>query len=155
MTSELKMNLFWKFTDYFMDFQKVRNFQEFCGLHEQSQTDSQNLNGHVLKNGNGVAHHPEQFNDSDEVESDDLYEYEPGSKRSCCNEKTKNANLSAMDSDADEVTYEVTNKFLYYLFRFGSVLGHEIFYITFIPCIFWNIDPFVARKMVVVWVVTM
>ena len=53
------------------------------------------------------------------------------------------------------VNYKVNNWFLYYLFRFGSVLGTEEFYILFIPFVFWNIDPSVGRKMIVVWMVTM
>jgi len=35
------------------------------------------------------------------------------------------------------------------------VLGTEEFYILFIPFVFWNIDPSVGRKMIVVWMVTM
>uniref|UniRef100_H2Y802 Phosphatidic acid phosphatase type 2/haloperoxidase domain-containing protein n=1 Tax=Ciona savignyi TaxID=51511 RepID=H2Y802_CIOSA len=57
--------------------------------------------------------------------------------------------------ESNGVPYVVTNWILYYLFRFGSLLGHEVFYITFLPCIFWNVDPFIGRKMITVWVVTM
>ena len=58
-------------------------------------------------------------------------------------------------SQTHNVNYKVNNLFLYYLFRFGSVLGTEEFYILFLPFVFWNIDPSVGRKMIVVWMVTM
>ncbi|XP_029472452.1 sphingosine-1-phosphate phosphatase 2 isoform X2 [Rhinatrema bivittatum] len=51
--------------------------------------------------------------------------------------------------------YIVKNYFLYYLFRFAAALGQEIFYITFLPFTFWNIDPYVARRLINVWVVVM
>ena len=43
------------------------------------------------------------------------------------------------------------NTFLHILFTVGSTLGYEIFYITFFPFVFWNLDEFVARRMVLLW----
>ncbi|XP_030072820.1 sphingosine-1-phosphate phosphatase 2 [Microcaecilia unicolor] len=51
--------------------------------------------------------------------------------------------------------YIVKNYILYYLFRFAAALGQEIFYITFLPFTYWNIDPYVARRLINVWVVVM
>ncbi|XP_029472451.1 sphingosine-1-phosphate phosphatase 2 isoform X1 [Rhinatrema bivittatum] len=51
--------------------------------------------------------------------------------------------------------YIVKNYFLYYLFRFAAALGQEIFYITFLPFTFWNIDPYVARRLINVWVISL
>jgi sphingosine-1-phosphate phosphatase 1 len=47
------------------------------------------------------------------------------------------------------------NPFWHALFLFGSTLGNEIFYITFFPFLFWNIDEYVARKMVFLWALLM
>lgn len=47
--------------------------------------------------------------------------------------------------------YRVTNKFWYYLFIIGTELGDEIFYATFIPFWFWNIDSAVGRRVIMVW----
>ncbi|XP_075057960.1 sphingosine-1-phosphate phosphatase 2 isoform X1 [Mixophyes fleayi] len=51
--------------------------------------------------------------------------------------------------------YEVQNYSLYYLFRFAAALGQEVFYITFLPFIFWNLDSFIARRMIFVWCIVM
>ena len=51
--------------------------------------------------------------------------------------------------------YEVTNRFLYYLFHFGANLGNEIFYMTFFPFWFWNIDGCVGRQLCTFWCIFM
>lgn len=50
--------------------------------------------------------------------------------------------------------YIVKNYFYYYLFRFSAALGQEVFYITFLPFTHWNIDPFLSRRLVIIWVVS-
>ncbi|XP_058815818.1 sphingosine-1-phosphate phosphatase 2-like [Topomyia yanbarensis] len=57
---------------------------------------------------------------------------------------------SPEDSGKSE-PYRVTNKFWYYLFIIGTELGDEIFYATFIPLWFWNVDSAVGRRVVMVW----
>lgn len=51
-------------------------------------------------------------------------------------------------------TYEY-NPLWHALFTFGSTLGNEIFYITFFPFLFWNIDEYIARRMVFLWALFM
>ncbi|XP_048200625.1 sphingosine-1-phosphate phosphatase 2 [Perognathus longimembris pacificus] len=51
--------------------------------------------------------------------------------------------------------YIVKNYFYYYLFRFSSTLGQEEFYITFLPFTQWNIDPYLSRRLVMIWVLVM
>ncbi|CAO1332999.1 unnamed protein product [Diamesa serratosioi] len=51
--------------------------------------------------------------------------------------------------------YSIQNKFWYYLFIIGTELGDEIFYATFIPFYFWNIDSAVGRRLVFMWAVIM
>ncbi|XP_059803679.1 sphingosine-1-phosphate phosphatase 2 isoform X1 [Hypanus sabinus] len=51
--------------------------------------------------------------------------------------------------------YVVKNFIFYYLFRFASALGQEIFYITFLPFTYWNFDPYVTRRLVGMWAVVM
>ncbi|XP_034826913.1 sphingosine-1-phosphate phosphatase 2-like [Maniola hyperantus] len=55
----------------------------------------------------------------------------------------------------DEVVCLISNRFWYYLFVLGTALGDEIFYATFIPFWFWNIDGAVGRRVVLVWTVVM
>ncbi|XP_045768881.1 sphingosine-1-phosphate phosphatase 1-like [Maniola jurtina] len=55
----------------------------------------------------------------------------------------------------EEVVCLISNRFWYYLFVLGTALGDEIFYATFIPFWFWNIDGAVGRRVVLVWTVVM
>lgn len=55
----------------------------------------------------------------------------------------------------EEVVCSINNKFWYYLFIIGTELGDEIFYATFIPFWFWNIDGAVGRRVVLVWTICM
>ncbi|XP_060049645.1 sphingosine-1-phosphate phosphatase 2 isoform X2 [Erinaceus europaeus] len=48
--------------------------------------------------------------------------------------------------------YIVKNYFYYYLFRFSAALGQEVFYITFLPFTHWNVDPYLSRRLVIIWV---
>lgn len=45
----------------------------------------------------------------------------------------------------------IHNRFLFYLFTFGTELGNEMFFIAFFPFLFWNIDALVSRRLIVVW----
>ncbi|XP_036413187.1 sphingosine-1-phosphate phosphatase 2 [Colossoma macropomum] len=53
------------------------------------------------------------------------------------------------------VKYEVKNWPLYFLFVVSAMLGNEIFYISFLPCIHWNLDPFLCRRLVNMWAAVM
>ncbi|CAB1348119.1 unnamed protein product [Coregonus sp. 'balchen'] len=47
--------------------------------------------------------------------------------------------------------YEVKNRLLYLLFLVSAGLGHKVFYIIFPPCLHWNLDPFLCRRLVNIW----
>lgn len=51
--------------------------------------------------------------------------------------------------------YVITNKFWFYLFTLGTALGDEVFYASFIPFWFWNVDGAVGRRVVLVWTIVM
>lgn len=48
--------------------------------------------------------------------------------------------------------FVIENRFLFYMFTFGTELGNELCYITFFPFIMWNVDAFVSRRVIMVWV---
>lgn len=58
---------------------------------------------------------------------------------------------NSLTGDAGQ-EFLIENRFLYYLFTFGTELGNELFYITFFPFIMWNLDSFVSRRLIMVWV---
>ncbi|TNM94959.1 hypothetical protein fugu_017718 [Takifugu bimaculatus] len=57
------------------------------------------------------------------------------------------------NSLTEEVGQEflIHNKFLFYLFTFGTELGNEMFFIVFFPFLFWNIDALASRRLIIVW----
>jgi len=58
---------------------------------------------------------------------------------------------SSEDDHDGDLEYVITNKFLHYLFEFGASMGNEVFYITFFPYWFWNIDGYVGRRVCIFW----
>ncbi|RZF38744.1 hypothetical protein LSTR_LSTR014298 [Laodelphax striatellus] len=79
---------------------------------------------------------------------------ENGSIRSAKKHQKQDTSLNS-NSHNDEGDYIITNLFWYYLFVFGTELGDEIFYATFIPFWFWNVDGAVGRRVVMVWTIIM
>ncbi|KAL5282419.1 SGPP1 family protein [Megaselia abdita] len=51
--------------------------------------------------------------------------------------------------------YLIVNKFWYWVFIVGTELGDELFYATFIPFWFWNIDGAVGRRVIFLWSIIM
>lgn len=58
---------------------------------------------------------------------------------------------NSLTGDAGQ-EFVIENRFFYYLFTFGTELGNELFYITFFPFLTWNLEAFVSRRLVMVWV---
>ncbi|KAL7379877.1 hypothetical protein ABVT39_007615 [Epinephelus coioides] len=58
---------------------------------------------------------------------------------------------NSLTGDAGQ-EFLIGNRFLYYMFTFGTELGNELFYITFFPFVIWNMDAFVGRRLIMVWV---
>ncbi|KAG6445482.1 sphingosine-1-phosphate phosphatase 1 [Manduca sexta] len=74
---------------------------------------------------------------------------------SSSSQSSYDTDTSAESGGKDEVVLSINNLFWYYLFVLGTELGDEIFYATFIPFWFWNIDGAVGRRVVLVWTVVM
>ena len=68
------------------------------------------------------------------------------------NDHVDDVSESSSEDDSDAaVDYVITNKILHYIFEFGASLGNEMFYITFFPFWFWNIDGYVGRRVCMFW----
>lgn len=65
--------------------------------------------------------------------------------------KVKPLRKNSLTGDAGQ-EFLIQNRFLYYMFTLGTELGNEPFYITFFPFIAWNVDAFVSRRLIMVWV---
>lgn len=143
------------------DPQLVAQFQRFCGLtlHLKGETNgaasghSSAYRGSTKKTARGKAVPQENGHNIYSNGS-----YANGTHRQGLN----NGNIGLQEAYATTSShpervrkYVVHNYLLYYLFKFAAALGQEVFYITFLPFTFWNIDSFIARRLVVVWCIVM
>lgn len=129
--------------EYLKSPELVVQIQEFFGI--------EYLNKSVLENCENVDYENQQKN-NDEMKK--LHKRKNSDESIKSNQSTDNGNSSGDDqaeSPVIKLTYKVRNKFWYYLFIIGTALGDEIFYATFIPFWFWNIDGAVGRRIVFVW----
>ncbi|XP_058652246.1 sphingosine-1-phosphate phosphatase 1 isoform X2 [Onychostoma macrolepis] len=159
---------FVRLMQYLQDPQHVARFQRLCGVRGTEPRDRL-LNGVPstrhgdVQNGGGDATRRRTAG----AESD-------REKRNNCvanGAAGENVNGQARDKDGVEAQgsavkplrrnsltgdvgqeFIIDNKFLYYLFTLGTELGNELFYISFFPFFMWNVDAYVSRRLVVVWV---
>lgn len=160
------------FVEYLKDPYLVVKFQTYFGVHssevkqKNNSIKSQKSKPTSIRNNENVElkhrhldflstinHHKEESsvevgNCGDKIETTPnghLFSHPPG-----LGEDT----LSS-ESDIEILPYRITIKFWYYFFLFGTYLGDEVFYASFIPFWFWNIDGAVGRRIVMVWTIIM
>nr|XP_057936383.1 sphingosine-1-phosphate phosphatase 2 [Doryrhamphus excisus] len=66
-----------------------------------------------------------------------------------------NSNYKYEENGCIRPKYEVRNWPLHIVFLFSAGLGHEVFYITCLPTIHWNLDPFLCRRLINIWALVM
>lgn len=134
----------WKmsnFIQYYKDPLLVARIQEFFGveIHYEKNALKGSINEQNCPNDNQLPSINGCFNKESKNEI----------KKHSENLQTGGDTFVSQDDTIEP--YTVKNYFWYYLFRFGTELGDEIFYATFIPFWFWNIDGAVGRRIVLVW----
>ncbi|XP_037829374.1 sphingosine-1-phosphate phosphatase 2 [Kryptolebias marmoratus] len=129
--------------EYLLDPELVARFQRRCGLF-------------LVK---ASCHGPgrTQFQKTVRIHGEEPH----GSQKGRWDHQDKNSNYksslngSCAANSCSRPQYEVKNWLLHFLFLFSSSLGHEMFYITCLPCIHWNLDPFLCRRLVNMWTLVM
>ncbi|XP_076053788.1 sphingosine-1-phosphate phosphatase 2-like [Oratosquilla oratoria] len=59
------------------------------------------------------------------------------------------------ESESDELSYEILNRFWYVVFQCATEMGGEIFYAAFFCTWTWNVDGAVLRRVITIWMITM
>uniref|UniRef100_A0A672IMP1 Sphingosine-1-phosphate phosphatase 1 n=1 Tax=Salarias fasciatus TaxID=181472 RepID=A0A672IMP1_SALFA len=120
----------------------VARFQHVCGVRSGAADRAHSLN-------NGAC----MQRVSDSAVSEVISAGEPlhGAPAAGRSSTVKPLRKNSLTGDAGQ-EFLIQNRFLYYLFTFGTELGNESFYITFFPFIMWNVDAFVSRRLIMVWV---
>ncbi|KAL0973375.1 hypothetical protein UPYG_G00202620 [Umbra pygmaea] len=136
-----------KLLKYMHDSELVAKFQRSCGLFPIEE---------ARQNGN-CGHLPRQtpLEDRDETgirKRGGNGHSDNGQQENNSNDKNLEKSYSVGVSGPQ---YEVRNRLLYFLFRVSAGLGHEVFYITFLPWFHWNLDPFLCRRLVNTWAMVM
>lgn len=122
--------------------QLVADFQRVCGV---SVLESEPL----IDNGTGKSCNDFDISKLSDTVNISKRKRKNGNKTDL--EKELKIGKSQSDLHSGSMKFKVTNRFLYYIFCFGSSLGNEIFYICFFPFWFWNIDGYVGRRLCFFW----
>ncbi|XP_077367671.1 sphingosine-1-phosphate phosphatase 1-like [Festucalex cinctus] len=147
--------------NYLQDPQLVASFQRLCGVRgtfpEKASDESQHGGG-----GGGGDERPglrkRSPGDGDDVVGNGAAVHangKPSETRPDADDdnsptRAKPFRRNSLTGDVGQ-EFLIHNKFLFYLFTFGTELGNEMFFIVFFPFLFWNIDPLVSRRLIVVW----
>ncbi|XP_032356527.1 sphingosine-1-phosphate phosphatase 1 [Etheostoma spectabile] len=104
-------------------------------------SNSRSLAGATAADQGGHSRVPTDFSEATETEEREAGKSSP----------VKPLRKNSLTGDAGQ-EFLIENRFLYYMFTFGTELGNELFYITFFPFVVWNVDAFVGRRLIMVWV---
>ncbi|KAL2096302.1 hypothetical protein ACEWY4_008450 [Coilia grayii] len=120
----------------------VARFQRACGLYPATATEKNSVCKPPLLNGQtGVVNRHRSEEGSVRLNGD-------------TRQQDSNSNYTCSNSDA-AVHYVVRKRAVHLLFVVSAALGSEAFYISFLPCLHWNLDPFLCRRLVNMWAVVM
>jgi len=149
--------------------ENVINFQELCGLSSVSRSLDYTTKlcpqcyQNTMTNGNTYSYQTNDGNidlnknnaDIGQQRNENNTKKEKKKCKECFNIKNKEEEENKAESHNINNNKFKSNYFIHKIFDFGSELGNEAFYITFLPFVFWNVDDYIARRLIVLWVFTM
>uniref|UniRef100_A0ACB8G763 Uncharacterized protein n=1 Tax=Sphaerodactylus townsendi TaxID=933632 RepID=A0ACB8G763_9SAUR len=59
---------------------------------------------------------------------------------------------NSLTGESMHQAFRIHSRFLYYLFTLGTELGNELFYMLFFPFCIWNVDAWIGRRLIIMWV---
>lgn len=141
----------WEFIEYLKDPHLVAVIQEYYGVKvHKYNVISGNKDFRKCK-----GYHPPFQNKLEEKEKYFVNKADIAVKCNGCVSTTDDNETLSSESESESRDYSINNWFWYYTFVLGTALGDEIFYASFIPFWFWNIDGAVGRRVVLVWTIIM
>lgn len=126
---------------HLQDPRKVAAFQRLCGVEGPSGWASAEQRGSVANGGpaGGQAH----------PAGNGAVSGAAGTPRRWTRRPRRNSLTEEEDGSQEFAT---RSRFLYYLFSLGTELGNELFYILFFPFCIWNVDAWLGRRLIIIWV---
>lgn len=64
----------------------------------------------------------------------------------------KKLRRNSLTGESVSQEFSIRSPLLYYIFSLGTELGNELFYILFFPFCIWNVDGWLGRRLIIVWV---
>ncbi|XP_028253619.1 sphingosine-1-phosphate phosphatase 1-like [Parambassis ranga] len=154
---------------YLQDPCHVARFQQFCGVKgtftdrstkqesRESEPDCSGLRKRAQQMGEGSdfsvrngAARDAAVPQVNGMQDDGTVGPDDASEAAAAAARAKPLRRNSLTGDVGQ-EFLIHNKFLFYLFTFGTELGNEMFFIIFFPFVFWNIDALVSRSLIVVW----
>ncbi|TRZ01290.1 hypothetical protein DNTS_030419 [Danionella cerebrum] len=131
----------WRVISHLNGPELVASFQRICGLFPKNNS-SNNHHGLITTNGSlkDASVTPRQRKMEQVL-----------NETSRADGNYSGAHENTIDEHRSGPQYEVRNWLFYFLFVTSASLGHEVFYITFLPSIQWNFEPFLCRRLVNMW----
>lgn len=130
----------------------VARIQNYFGVYriEEDKPTKTETNGHSITNG-GDNHYvtSTKIRNAIVTSVSECLQHDK-----CYNQANGNSSDKA-DHHQTHVNYRVENYLWYYLFQFGAFLGDDLFYYTFMPFWFFNINLHVIRRVILIWGVFM
>lgn len=132
--------------EHLQDSELVARFQRRCGLHLVVREEE--------------AYHNNTDDTRAQTGTAGLRKARGGLRQRCELLHDDNSNVDYKQNgqcvkERSKLEYEVRSPALHLLFLFSSALGHEAFYISCLPWLHWNLDPFLCRRLVNMWTVVM
>ncbi|XP_009100564.1 sphingosine-1-phosphate phosphatase 1 [Serinus canaria] len=126
---------------HLQDPRKVAAFQRLCGVEGPSGWAGAEQRGPVANGGPaGGQEHPT---------GNGAVPGAAGTPRRWRRRPRRNSLTEEEDGSQEFAT---RSRFLYYLFSLGTELGNELFYILFFPFCIWNVDAWLGRRLIIIWV---
>ncbi|XP_020773017.1 sphingosine-1-phosphate phosphatase 1-like [Boleophthalmus pectinirostris] len=150
---------FVRMCNYLQDPSLVARFQRICGVKgtfperapaEQSAPELDHRGPRRRVPGSGVGNGAAAGDAPNGMQGDSSAGPEGTAGASEDTVRAKPLRRNSLTGDVGQ-EFLIHNKFLFYLFTFGTELGNEMFFIIFFPFVLWNVDPLVSRRLIVVW----
>ncbi|KAJ7412925.1 Sphingosine-1-phosphate phosphatase 1 [Pitangus sulphuratus] len=134
---------------HLQDPRKVAAFQRLCGVEGPSGWAGAGQRGPVANGGPaGGQAHP-AGNSAGNTAGNGAVAGAAGPPRPWRRRPRRNSLTEEEDGSQEFAT---RSRFLYYLFSLGTELGNELFYILFFPFCIWNLDAWLGRRLIIIWV---
>ena len=134
-----------RIVSYLKDPIHVMRFQHFCGVPYTAEELGGKFSRTEAPQSNGTKNGP--------VSNGIIYRNKiPASNSDPKSDSASNGDVGSVGTSAKSIRGHF---FFDLLFRFSSGLGGEIFYITFLPFLVWDVDFHIARRIVYLWTLVM